>query len=1047
MIRSVRNAPLAAALLLCFAAVAHAALPAGFVAEDVAPGAVFVSPLQVAYLPGGRMLVVEKRGRLWTVSNGVKYPTPLWQADNEVLDQEDRGFLSVAVDPNYLANHYLYLLYTVDPDSNGVDDDSPGFGRLTRYQVSFADSNALIPSSRTILMGTTWSNAPEIGSPSHTIGTLRWGRDGSLLVSSGDGAQFDYLDMGGATPSMFLPGRVPPYEDIGAYRSQSISTLCGKILRLNPANGHGYASNPFADSDLASKRSKIWAYGLRNPFRFTVKPVNGPAPDTSLGQPGTLYIGEVGWITWEELNIAAQGGLNFGWPCYEGLGPQPSYQGATPPHNGCNSIGTSDNPSPVTAPAATWNHNDPNVSTPSGIKGNTSVGGQVYRGLLYPGQYRNKYFQMDYGQNWMKVAIIDSLENVVEFQNFADSLKGPVDLEIEPVSGNLVYVSIYTSKIFRIRYTGSVPGNSPPQAIAHGTPDVGAPPTTVNFSSDGSSDPDGDPITFSWNFGDAQGSSEPNPSHIYTLPGTFKAVLTLSDTLGQIGRDTVTVLMVASGPFPTTGVLDNFNRPNGAIGGSWTGDTNGLVISNNQLTQTCCYATTAWNGAIFGPDQEVFIHFNQATPNAFEHDVLLKIQGTSTYAGHLECRWDGVGNVVTVNTYDPTTTWVNWGTFNGVSFQAGDTFGARAHADGTVQVFKNGISFGICSVAGWRFANAGGRVGLTLNGATSSLLDDFGGGNAVLVTNAKPHATISLPADSSFYATGDTIRCSGSGTDPEDPAGALTYRWEVDLHHNTHIHPLVEQADSTALSFVGENHDDGTGVHFEMRFIVTDSGGLKDTAYVSIFPRSNLTPSSVLINPGNPGTSNPAAYQFWIRNREPMPSAISRWRLIADNTLLAEGDTVVAGNDSVQVTRIIPPILSPGNHVIRVKVDTLGTVVETDETDNAATRTITVVSGNGTLGVPPPPLTFALSGATPNPGPGRVAFALQLPRESRVEMVVLDIQGRRVWSEQSRNLGAGNWTLNWGGRGLDGAAARSGVYLARITVDGRSYVRRFAILR
>jgi hypothetical protein len=269
----------------------------------------------------------------------------------------------------------------------------------------------------------------------------------------------------------------------------------------------------------------------------------------------------------------------------------------------------------------------------------------------------------------------------------------------------------------------------------------------------------------------------------------------------------------------------------------------------------------------------------------------------------------------------------------------------------------------------------------------------------------------------------------------------------VDLHHNTHIHPVVEQADSSYLSFVGENHDDGTGVHFEMRFIVTDTGGLRDTAYVSIFPRINLTPSAVLTNPGNPGTSNPAAYQFWIRNRGPMPAPISRWRLIADNTMLAEGDTVVAGNDSLQVTCVVPPVLTAGNHVLRVTVDTLRTVYETDETDNSATRTITVVSGSGTLGAPPPPLTFALSGATPNPGVGRVAFALQLPRDSRVEMDVIDIQGRRVWSDERRNLGAGVWTLRWGGRDQGGTPVHSGLYLARISVDGRSYVRRFAILR
>jgi len=1021
-------------------------LPAGFVAEDVAPGAAFVNPTQVAFLPGGRMLVAEKRGRVWIVNNGVKNATPLWQADNEVLDESDRGLLSIAVDPNYVTNHFVYFLYTVDPDSNGVDTSDPGFGRLTRYTVSFSDSNALVASSRTILMGTTWNNAPGIGSPSHTIGNLRWGRDGSLMVSAGDGAQFDYMDAGGNSPKMFQAGRVDPYEDIGAFRSQSLSSIDGKILRLNPANGHGYASNPFADGNLADKRSKIFEYGLRNPFRFAIRPGTG-STDTSQAKPGTLFIGDVGWVTWEEMNIAKVGGKNFGWPCYEGIGACQPYQLATPPHDDCGSIGTADDPSPVSSPAATWNHTDPNLSVPPGFIGNTSLGGQFYLAKLYPGTYRNKYFFMDYGQNWMKVAVIDSLDNLVEIQPFCDDMNGPVDLELEPVSGNLIYISIISSQVFRIRYTNSVPGNSPPQAIANGVPTVGTAPVNVNFSSNGSNDPDNDPMTFSWNFGDASGSSLPNPSHTYTSPATYKAVLTVTDTLGQIGRDTVTVVVANSGAFPTTGILDNFNRANGAIGGQWTGATTGLSITNNQLTQTCCYATTAWNGAIFGPDQEAYIHFNQATQGAFEHDVLLKIQGTSTDAGHIECRWDGVDNQVTIDTYDPTTTWVNWATFSPVQFNDGDTFGARAYADGTVQVYKNGQSFGITSVAGWQFANGGGRVGLTLYGATSSLLDNFGGGNAVLISNTKPHAIIQMPGDSTFYATGDTIKCLGTGTDAQDPSSALTYRWEMDLHHNTHIHPISEQADSSYLSFLGFNHDDGTGVYFLLRFIVTDTGGLKDTATVNIFPSADLQPFGLLTNPGNPGTANPTGYQFWLRNNGPMPAHISHWRLIADNTTLAEGDTIVAGLDSVQVTVVLPPVLAAGNHVLRVAADTLKTVVETNETNNGVARTITVVNGDGTLGVAPPPLVFALSGATPNPAPGSVTFALQLPAESGVSLDVMDITGRRVWSDVPGRLGPGQWTLKWNGRDSGGAPVHAGVYLARIQVNGRSYVRRVAMLR
>src|SRR5204862_515637 len=83
--------------------------------------------------------------------------------------------------------------------------------------------------------------------------------------------------------------------------------------------------------------------GLRNPFRFTLRPATGSA-DTTAGDPGTLYIGDVGWNDWEELDVAAQPGVNFGWPCYEGIGLSPNYPYATPLHTGCGSEGTVDDP-------------------------------------------------------------------------------------------------------------------------------------------------------------------------------------------------------------------------------------------------------------------------------------------------------------------------------------------------------------------------------------------------------------------------------------------------------------------------------------------------------------------------------------------------------------------------------------------------------------------------------------------------------------------------------------------------------------------------------
>ena len=204
------------AVLFAVPVLAVPVVPSQFVVEDVAPGAAFNTPVNVAFFPGGRMLVAEKRGRVYTVVNGVKSANPLWQSENEILNNGDRGLLSVAVDPRYngTTNRWIYLLYTVDPDSNGTDTDDDAFGRLVRVQVSATDSTVADYTTRQVLFGTSWRQGPLSASTSHTIGSLRFARDGSLIVSVGDGAQFNSMDQGGQDPGAFGATKTDPYEDI-----------------------------------------------------------------------------------------------------------------------------------------------------------------------------------------------------------------------------------------------------------------------------------------------------------------------------------------------------------------------------------------------------------------------------------------------------------------------------------------------------------------------------------------------------------------------------------------------------------------------------------------------------------------------------------------------------------------------------------------------------------------------------------------------------------------------------------------------------------------
>jgi len=480
---TVRTTVCALVALLAPPASAAMTVPTGFVVENAVPGFGFNAPVAVAFLPDGRWLVAERRGRVYVVQNGVKSVTPLIDIEREVLYREDRGLMSLAVDPDFKTNRSIYLLYTVDPDSNGVDDNEDAFARLTRYQVSAWDSTTIDSTSRAILIGTTWREGVPSGSPSHTAGALRWGADGSLFVSCGDGAQFSQMDAGGLNPGLFGPDKTDPYEDIGAFRAQYLGSLAGKILRVNPLTGEGYPSSPFYDGNPRSNRSRVWASGLRNPFRFTVRPGTG-SRDPALGDPGSLYISDVGWQGWEECDVASRGGENFGWPCYEGPAAETAYQTIVPAHDGCASIGTADNPVPLTTPLVTYNHGSASLSMPAGLLGNAATGGVFYTDSLYPAYYRQRYFFCDYGANWIKMAAVDAGDRLVSIDPFATGADGPVDMATDPQTGDVLYISIMTGELRRIRYTDPT-GNAAPVAVATASP--GSIPTPTRSRSAGTS--------------------------------------------------------------------------------------------------------------------------------------------------------------------------------------------------------------------------------------------------------------------------------------------------------------------------------------------------------------------------------------------------------------------------------------------------------------------------------------------------------------------------------------------------------------------------------
>lgn len=271
------------------------AAPAAPTASDASPLSSSVLPTGFAFAPDGRIFILAKHGLVWVVKNGVLLPTPLIDLHTSVNDYGDHGLLGIAVDPTFAINGFLYLLYTAENDL--TNPTGPKTARLARYTVT---GDVADPVTQQVLLGTALNDATHPSCEnlassadciptddiSHSIGSVRFASDGTLFVSTGDGASFNFVDD-------------------RALRSQNIDSLAGKMLHITKT-GQGIATNPFADGDLSHNRSKVWAYGFRNPFRFTLR-------------PGTdvPYVGDVGWDTWEEINVATRGG-NFGWPCYEG---------------------------------------------------------------------------------------------------------------------------------------------------------------------------------------------------------------------------------------------------------------------------------------------------------------------------------------------------------------------------------------------------------------------------------------------------------------------------------------------------------------------------------------------------------------------------------------------------------------------------------------------------------------------------------------------------------------------------------------------------------
>jgi PKD repeat protein len=341
----------------------------------------------------------------------------------------------------------------------------------------------------------------------------------------------------------------PPSAEGGALRSQSLhrasgpALLNGTVLRVDPGTGNALPTNPLASSGDPNAR-RIVAEGLRNPFRFTIR-------------PGTndLWIGDVGWGTWEEINrqsTPTAGVANFGWPCYEGDAAQPGYQSAG--LDVCNRVYAAG----AVAPYYAYIQGGSVVSGDGCTTGSSSISGMAfYDGGTYPASYDGALFFADHARNciWVMYPGPDGLPSAANRAVFVNAAAGPVDLQIGP-GGDLFYVGFDDGTIRRIRYFA---GNQPPIAQATASPTSGPAPLTVSFDGSGSADPDpGDTISYAWDlngdgvYGD---STAQKPTHTYATPGTYSVRLRVTDSHGANG--TSAAITISANNTPPVPVIDS----------------------------------------------------------------------------------------------------------------------------------------------------------------------------------------------------------------------------------------------------------------------------------------------------------------------------------------------------------------------------------------------------------------------------------------------------------------------------------------------------------
>ncbi len=533
-------AVLVVALLGVVPPVGAQTLPSGF--SDALVTAVG-SPTAIAFTPDGRMIITGQNGSLRIFKNGALVATPALSFDTgtstanpKICTGGEQGLLGVAVDPAFAANKYIYLFYTARNGSNcsapnytaaNAADGTPDgtysavnrkANRVSRFVLGTVSSTDEVdPATEVVLV----DRMPARGT-NHNAGDVHFGKDGFLYISIGDGG----TDYSGTSPG----------SAGGNDASRDKHVLTGKILRVNRDGGIP-ASNPFVAggtrrcnvtgaTTVGQHCEETFAWGLRNPFRFAM----------DMNAAGTrFYINDVGQGAFEEVD-EGQAGADYGWNCREGR------------HSNSSS-------GPCTSPG-TLGLIDPVYEYPRGTIPGTSVtgcasitGGAFVPTGVWPAAYDGTYLLADYvcgavlripTTGTPTAALPNAFAFVTGLGNSsATSLRfGPDG------TGQALYYTTYAGggQIRKISYSAS--GNSPPAVSAFSAnPAAGVLPLNTVFTAT-ASDPNGDALTYFWDFGDGTTSTSTaaTTNKTYTVAGTFTASVRARDSNFAFSAPVTTVV-------------------------------------------------------------------------------------------------------------------------------------------------------------------------------------------------------------------------------------------------------------------------------------------------------------------------------------------------------------------------------------------------------------------------------------------------------------------------------------------------------------------------